>query len=257
MPMSPEDIEALREAKRLLEHPGLAARIALKLGTSIEKGYALLPARWQTKVGRITQQALTKAVRGAILTIDDAPGKPPAPTWHKIAVAASGGLGGFFGLAALAVELPVSTAIMLRAVADIARSQGESLRAADTQMACLEVLALGGAPGDSAETGYFAIRAALAQSVAKAATHVAQRGLAADGAPALVRLIVQIAQRFSLQVSEKLAAQALPAIGAAGGALINTLFIDHYQDLARGHFCVRRLERRYGAEVVQTTYAML
>jgi len=259
MNLAPEDIEALREAKQLLEHPGLAARIALRLGSSIEKGYALLPASWHLKVGRITQTALTKAVRAAILTIDDAPGAPPAPTWHKIAVAASGGLGGFFGLAALAFELPVSTAIMLRAVADIARSQGESLRQADTQMACLEVLALGGEgpPGESGETGYFAIRAALSQSVSKAAAHVAQRGLAAEGAPPLVRLIVQIAERFSLQVSEKLAAQALPAIGAAGGALINTLFIDHYQDLAHGHFCVRRLERKYGREVVRDAYAKL
>jgi len=259
MTFSPEDIDALRNAKHLLEHPGLAARIAVKLGTSIEKGYALLPARWHLKVGRITQAALFKAVRAAILTIDDAPGKAPAPTWHKIAVAASGGLGGFFGLAALAFELPVSTAIMLRAVADIARSQGESLSQADTQMACLEVLALGGGgpPGDYAETGYFAIRAALSQSVSKAAAHVAQRGLAAEGAPPLVRLIAQIAERFSLQVSEKLAAQALPAIGAAGGALLNTLFIDHYQDLARGHFCVRRLERKYGREAVRDLYARL
>lgn len=30
--------------------------------------------------------------------------------------------------------------------------------------------------------------------------------------------------RFSVQVSEKVAAQAVPAIGAAGGALINTVY---------------------------------
>jgi len=55
-------------------------------------------------------------------------------------------------------------------------------------------------------------------------------------------------------VSEKAAAQAVPAIGAAGGAIINTLFIDHFQDMARGHFVVRRLERKYGTKIVEETY---
>jgi hypothetical protein len=55
-------------------------------------------------------------------------------------------------------------------------------------------------------------------------------------------------------VSEKAAAQAIPAIGAAGGAIVNTLFIDHFQDMARGHFIVRRLERKYGEAIVEKTY---
>jgi hypothetical protein len=75
-----------------------------------------------------------------------------------------------------------------------------------------------------------------------------------EGAPAFVRLIFKIAERFSVQVSAKVAAQAIPAIGAAGGAIINTLFIDHFQDMARGHFIVRRLERKYGKEIVEETY---
>lgn len=46
-------------------------------------------------------------------------------------------------------------------------------------------------------------------------------------------------------------------IGAASGALVNTIFINHFQDMARGHFVVRRLERRYGPELVRKTYATL
>jgi len=98
------------------------------------------------------------------------------------------------------------------------------------------------------------VRAALAQSVTKAAEYIAEKSLAEEGAPALVRLVIKIAERFSIQVSEKAAAQAVPAIGAAGGAIINTLFIDHFQDMALGHFIVRRLERKYGKEVVEVTY---
>jgi hypothetical protein len=69
-----------------------------------------------------------------------------------------------------------------------------------------------------------------------------------------MRLITMVAERFGLQITEKAAAQAVPAIGAAGGALINTLFIDHFQDMARGHFIIRRLERRYGEDAVRLAY---
>jgi hypothetical protein len=70
-----------------------------------------------------------------------------------------------------------------------------------------------------------------------------------------VRLIALIGSRFGIVVSQKTAAQAVPVIGAAGGALINTIFISHYQDMARGHFAVRRLERKYGPEAIREAYA--
>jgi hypothetical protein len=30
--------------------------------------------------------------------------------------------------------------------------------------------------------------------------------------------------------------------------------MDHFQEMARGHFVVRRLERKYGPELVQANY---
>jgi len=253
------DWRDLKRARMLLENPGIAAKITNALGMPIEKGFRLLPRDWKEKVGEITQAALHKAVHAAVNTMQDIPGEESSEMLHKIAVAATGGIGGFFGLPALAVELPVSTAIMLRSIADIARSEGESISGIDSKMACLEVFALGGTSrkDDASETGYFAVRAALAQSITDAARHIAERGLAGRGSPALLRLIVQIAERFGIQVSEKAAAQAVPAIGAAGGALINTLFIDHFQDRARGHFIVRRLERKYGTEIVRSAFNSL
>ena len=86
---------------------------------------------------------------------------------------------------------------------------------------------------------------------------MAERGLGAEGAPALVRLIGVLSSRFGIVVSEKVAAQAVPVMGAAGGALINTLFIDHFQNMARGHFIVRRLERIYGHDAVERAYGSL
>jgi hypothetical protein len=66
--------------------------------------------------------------------------------------------------------------------------------------------------------------------------------------------MTQVASRFGVTVSEKLAAQAVPMVGAVGGALINSVFIDHFQDIAWGHFTIRRLERRYGPELIQRAY---
>jgi hypothetical protein len=256
MTFQPKDLDDLKKAKRLLENPGLAAKITHFLGSPIEKGFAMLPDNWSAKIGEMTRTALSKAIHAAVLTMKDAPGETASATWHKLAVATTGGIGGFFGLPALAIELPISTTIMLRSIADIARSEAETINTLDSKMACIEVFALGGpnTNDDASESGYFAVRAALAQSVTKAAEYITEKGLVEESAPALVRLIVQIAERFSIQVSEKAAAQAVPAIGAAGGAIINTLFIDHFQDMARGHFIVRRLERKYGKEIVQKTY---
>jgi hypothetical protein len=127
----------------------------------------------------------------------------------------------------------------------------------DTRLACLTVFALGSPRDkrdDPAESGYFAVRSALAAAVTEASKHLAQKGLAKGGGPALVRLISLIAARFGIVVSEKAAAQAVPILGAAGGALVNTVFIGHYQDMARAHFTVRKLERAHGAQAVREAY---
>ena len=168
---------------------------------------------------------------------------------HKLAAAVSGALGGAFGLAALLVELPISTTILLRSIAEIAREEGEDLNAPNAAFACVEVFALGGRQDEEAafESSYFAVRAALAKSVSDCARFVAQQGLGAHSVPVVARLISQIAARFGVVVSEKLAAQAAPILGAIGGATVNAAFADHFQTLARGHFIVRRLEREHGA----------
>ncbi len=254
-----QDRKELQIAKNLLENPGVAAKITNFIGTPIEKGLSLLPENWNKNIGDITQTALLKASDAAIFTMKDIPGEASSNIWHKLGVAVSGGVGGFFGISAIAIELPISTSIMLRSIADVARSEGESISTIETKLACLEVFALGGnsASDDGTESGYYAVRAALAKSVADASKFLVSKTLTDNGAPVLIRFIAKIAERFGIQVTEKAAAQAIPAIGAAGGAIINTIFIDHFQDMARGHFIVRRLERKHDKEAIEKLYAEL
>jgi hypothetical protein len=259
MDITSQDIEELKYAKTLLETPSLAARISNLLGTPIEKGFGYLPVKWKDLVQTATEKSLKKALGFAVNTMDARKRPASSDKTHKLLVMATGAGGGSFGLPALAVELPVTTTIMLRSIADIARSEGENISMLDTKLACLEVFALGGSAksDDGTETGYFVVRAALARTLSEAAQYIAEKGLAKEGAPVLVRLIAVLASRFGIIVSEKVAAQSIPVIGAAGGALINTIFIDHFQNMARGHFIVRRLERQYGTELVRREYDQL
>ncbi len=256
MEIAGTDREDLKYAKMLLTEPGLATKMMNFIGVPFERGMKYLPEKWNSQILKVSQKALHSALKFSVGTIGGGGKRPSADTFHKFAAAASGGVGGIFGLPALGVDLTVSTILMLRSIADIARSEGEDLTDLQTRLACLEVFALGGPSesDDSAETSYYAIRTALSKSVSDAASFIAERGLAEGSAPILVRLINQIASRFGVAVSEKAAASAIPVVGAAGGSIINTLFMDHFQDMARGHFIVRRLERIYGKEQVKAEY---
>jgi len=256
--ISTQDLEQLRYAKSLLERPSLAARLTDAIGTPIEKGFGLLPEKWAGRIEKAVKVSLEQALNVAVKSIRSSEG-PARNRLHRYAAAATGAGGGAFGLAGLLLELPVSTAIMLRSIADIARTEGEDIQLVETQLSCLEVFALGGRStgDDGADTGYFAVRSALAGAVSDAARYLAKQGAVRKGAPALVRLISSISSRFGVVVTEKAAAMAVPAIGAAGGALVNTVFIKHFQDMARGHFIVRRLERQYGSDRVRESYGKL
>lgn len=248
-------LDELKQAKILLENPSMTARLTDALASPIESGMKYLPAGAREQIVSISDAALRTALQVALSTLNKQ-ASAPSNRLHKLGGALSGAVGGVFGLPALAVELPISTSIMLRSIADIGRSHGEDLGHVESRMACIEVFALGGrsAADNAAESGYFAVRAALAKAVSDAVRYAATAGAAKETAPAMVRLIAQVATRFSIPVTEKAAAQAIPAVGAAGGAIINVLFLDHFQDMAHGHFVVRRLERIYEKQVVRDAY---
>ena len=253
-----EDREALRRAVKSLEYPSLAARLTNLVGKPVELiGYAL-PSFASKAIASATSKGLEAALKVALRTLPPSP-RTGSQFLHRALATASGAAGGTFGLAALPVELPVSTVIMLRSIADIARSEGEDLSKPEAALSCIEVFALGGRTGsaDASESGYFAVRSMLAKTVTEAARFVAERGAIKEGAPILLKFVTQVAARFGFVVTQKVAAQALPVVGALGGAAVNYAFIDHFQDVARGHFTVRRLERIYGKEKIRSEYDLI
>lgn len=258
--LSDDDHRLLVRAAEVLENPGLAARISQLVGMPIEKAMAALPGHWSSIVGRITKAALKKALDSALYTLKRRRPTVASNKVHKVLAGVSGAVGGTLGIATLALELPVSATIMLRSIGDIARSKGEDLDDLETRMACLQVFALGGGKEESADatdTAYYAARSLLAKSIGDTSKYIAAKGLTKDGAPVMVKLLNTVAARFSIPVSEKLAAQSVPVVGAIGGASLNLIFIEHFQELAEAHFDVRQLERRYGEEVVEQAYSRI
>jgi len=253
--ISDEDRDALERAVEALEAPSFAARLSAVAGRPVELLGQALPQAVSETASRATQVALRRALRYALKTIPKESAEPEARL-HRALAALSGAMGGALGISAVLVELPISTTIMLRAIARIAQSEGEDLSDPETALACVQVFALGGRSSFEhlRESGYFAVRAAMAKSLTQASHQVARRGVIDESASALVRLLSQIASRFGVVVSQKVAAQAVPVLGALSGAAVNSLFVGHFQTLARGHFTVRRLERTYGKGTVRLAY---
>src|SRR5216683_3390898 len=258
MDLSAADLEALAAAVRRLESPSLAGRLAALAGKPVGLIQRALPAAASTAVARVAKHALERALDVALFSLKNRR-LTGGRKFHSGLACTSGAIGGAFGLPALAVELPVTTAIMLRAIAAIAREEGENLGDPRTGLACLEVFALGASAPDrkAPETNYYAIRALLARGVVEVADFAIDKGVVREGAPAVVRFVAQIASRFGVVVSQKVMAQAVVVVGAVGGAALNLAFAEHFQDLARGHFTIRRLELTYGADTVRVEYDRL
>ncbi len=267
--LNSDDTAFVREAVRYLERPSLAVRLANVVGRPVEAVTGLLPK----SVHDIVHMALEKTVDTALRSIPAVRSPSVNPEWrraasvlgwrHVAATTGTGMAGGLLGLPGLAVELPITTGLMYRSIAVVARECGEDLSLAQTRLECMAVLSKGGPSkdDDAMESTYFATRIAMSRMVGDASRHLvtlSARELADAtvrlSSPALVRLISAVASRFNITVGQKVVAQAVPVMGALGGGAVNAAFTDHFNRVARYHFGLRRLERMNGEEAVAAVY---
>jgi hypothetical protein len=202
------------------------------------------PPALRLRAGRLAETALRRAFDIAVL------GMPPSGLRARLeartsraAAAASGAVGGFVGMLGFLPDVTVTTLLIMRRIAAIAVEEGEDLADPATRAACLEVFAFGTGSldepweeGEEPELGYWSARMLL------------------QGRP-LVMLMSEAAAAYGVRVSQKLAFQAIPLIGAAGGALVNGAFMAHYERLARAHYTIRRLERTNGEAAIREAAA--
>lgn len=264
MPLTETELAILDQAYTTLENPSWWVQLSSAAGMPVEAVTRQLsrkaPESVVNVVSQSSQRAIELVMQSSIWSIQGQEQTPASPGLHKAAALTTGAVAGFFGLQTLVVELPLTTGIMFRSIADIARAEGESPQDPETAMNCMQVFAMGSrvsGKDDAAETTYYGVRVALGKAVNDALQYVASHGLGKASAPPLVRLVAAVAARFGVVVTQKAMAQTIPVLGAVGGGLVNTIFISHFQDMARGHFAIRRLERKYGADVVKAAYLKL
>lgn len=253
--LPPSDQKALQRAIMNLENQDFASRLADYAGRPIAHAMRLMPKAASERVNRVAEAAILRALNVAVRSIEPHSKRPPARRTASVLAGISGGVSGFVGIAALPIELPVTTTLMLRAIADIARHHGEDLSTLEARLACVEVFALGAPKTDRrADFGYYASRALISRLAANATSMLLERGMAGVSTPVVGSLVTEIATRFGVVVTERSAASALPVLGAVGGATVNMIFMNHFQRIANGHFAIRRLERLHGPSVVRQHY---
>ncbi|MBX9679547.1 MAG: EcsC family protein [Gemmataceae bacterium] len=260
----------LREAATYLETPSWLMKVAEAVGHPMQAlASRMVPAsvaELGTKSLRsvMANAANTVASRTQDIAFEDAyTSSGWTGLWHRIAATVTGGVGGAFGIAGLAVELPVTTSILFRSIAAIASSFGEDLHQPEVRLECLTVFSHGGSrpDGDAMDASYITARVGLASLVRDAAQAIASQGgkgiaemLARGSSPVLTNLLSRIAPRFNIVISQKFVAQSLPVIGIAAGAAVNNAFAGHFNTVARYHFGIRKLERQFGQEAVHAEY---
>lgn len=256
--LSDEEMADLRWAYQHLEHPSLAARMSNLLAYPIEEGLSLLPKYWRRRLEHTAHVTVRRSLKIALASLDNASITPSRNWTHRLVAIGAGGAAGFFGPLTLFAELPFTTTLILRSIADIANSQGEDLSESEARLACVQVFALGGRTqeDEAADLGYYGMRITLGLYFERDIMEYAAN-VQGPHIPAAIEFVRAIAARFGVVISDKAAAQMVPIAGALSGAMLNLIFIRHYQDVARGHFIVRRLEREHGSDYIRKQYQRL
>jgi hypothetical protein len=158
--------------------------------------------------------ALEKAAQVAMWSVDATRARSASELLHKLAVTTTVRPVEAFGISALALELPLSThgdAAFDRRPCPERKAKTCARRT--RKWPVLRCSALGGraASDDASESAYYiAAASALANAVSEAAHPSDVRNMRSKGAaPPLLNLLQKVAARFSIQVSEKAAAQAV------------------------------------------------
>ncbi|MFV0490725.1 MAG: EcsC family protein [Pseudorhodobacter sp.] len=233
LPLPPQEdpapeIRAL--ARRYARANGVIITLMNRLGGTLEERLEQLPAGLRGRVETVTSKALTRA-----LSIAYHGNKAPdlGPKAVPALAALTGAVGGAGGLATALAELPVTVTLIFHAILRAAEAEGFDAARPEVRAAALRVLSAGGpmTADDGINTAFLSMRLTIT-------------------GPMLHALLARVVPKFSITLSQKLALQAVPILGAVSGATLNATFLAHYRELAHIQFALMRLSALHGAEPV-------
>ena len=232
-PLTEEDRAAIRAmADRQRRANGLLMRAINFVGSRVEDTLKCLPKGARGQIDAAARAALTQSYEVATKSREGALGQAVnTDRMHKVMATISGAIGGFGGLPTALAELPVATTMIFRAVQGVAAQYGENPTDPETRLQALAVFGAGGDAEEGIDTSFIGARLGL------------------SGA-AVQTLIGKVAPRFATVLTQKLATQAVPLLGAAAGAGTNYAFTQYYVEMAHVHFGLRRMARLHGEDAV-------
>lgn len=234
-PLAPDPgPEIAQLAQRQRRANGPLMRIITKFGGTIEEQMAHLPKGVRDQIERVTGNALRRAVdvAGYGRAVPNF-GPRAAPAF----AAFTGAIGGAGGIATSLAELPVTVTVILHAILRAAEAEGFDTTLPEVRAEALRVLTSGGplAEDDGINTSFLGARMTLT-------------------GPALHALLARVVPGFAAVLTQKLAAQTVPILGAVTGAALNAAFLTHYRELAHIRFGLLRLTALHGAAPVRARF---
>ncbi len=220
----PVDVEAElnRLATRYRGASGLGIELLNLIGAQGETLLDRLPPAARAGLDSATLAALTQAMKAAQGSRRIVPkGSSVLNTSVATALGAVGGIG---GVSSALAELPITTTVLLRAIQDVAVQYGFDPEAESVQFDCIQVFSAAGPleKDDGADLAFVSTRLALTGG-------------------AMQVLIARVAPKLAVVLGQKLAAQAVPLLGAVAGAATNFAYTSYYQEIAHVHFGLRKL----------------
>ncbi|THD82470.1 staphylolytic protease PREPROENZYME LASA [Aliigemmobacter aestuarii] len=227
VPFELVEVEIAALAKRYRRANGPVMAILNRFGGQIEGQMRKLPE----PLREASEGLVVRALEQGFDLAGAAGGRlPDAGRQAPLAVVmAAGAAGGAGGLATSLAELPVTVTVILHALRREAVAAGFDPDAPDIRAEILNVFASGSplAEDDGVNTAFLGAR------------------LSVTG-PALNKLIQTLAPRIAAILGQKLAAQAVPVLGAAAGATLNAAFLAYYREMAGIRFGLLRLAAAHG-----------
>jgi EcsC protein family len=220
----PIDVDAqLQEiATRYKQAGGLGITLLNLIGGSAESLLKNLPEAVRGNLEAATLAALNHAMKAAHSSRAVVPDQK---SWlNQTVTAAMGAAGGAGGLPTALAELPVTTTLLLRVIQGVAVQHGFDPASENVQFDCVQVFAAAGplSGDDGADLGFLSARVTLTGK-------------------ALQSVLAKVAPKLAVVLGQKLAAQAVPILGAVAGAATNYAYTSYYEDMAHVHFGLRKL----------------
>jgi hypothetical protein len=233
VPAEPPDAAIARIAARYHAAQGGVLSMVMSLGSRVEAQMHRLPPRVQDRIETSIRGALERAYGLASSAPDRRIGAPG----QTAMVAVSGALGGLGGMPTAIAELPVTVTLLLRSIQEVAREHGFDPEDEAVRRESLRVFGSGGplAADDGVDTAFIGARLTLT-------------------GPALHRMMAAVAPRLAAALGQKLAAQAVPVLGAVAGAGLNATYLHYYREMAHVRFGLLALAQRHDPVAVLAAF---